>query len=393
MSTIQLSNITVNHGAAPEDLLSRVLAWFMPPPGGRKTFSIEGLNLTIPHGKTLVILGPSGCGKSTLLRVISGLQEPAAGQVRYDGWDARGINPGQRRIGMVFQNYALYPNLDSGQNITSYFFFRKKTPEFTRMAEEKFRRTSELLDVDVAHLIHRMPANLSGGEKQRVALGRCITRDPALFLLDEPFSNLDAKLRTKYRLHLKRLLKEFNLTTVYVTHDQQEAVLLGDLITIMRTESSEKSICGMLEQTGTVQELYGNPVSSYVADFLNLHGDIQPISFLRGAAFGSGLEAFTIGVRPEDVVLHPEGRRPVLRAVISEVSVDPIQQNMTVTLALRGEEVTGKLLLDTSLAAGQEVDVRFRKYFVFDRESGRRAGVPARLSELLGEAAPEAPPN
>ncbi|MCZ6644731.1 MAG: ABC transporter ATP-binding protein, partial [SAR324 cluster bacterium] len=314
MSTIQLSNITINRGKPPTDLLSRVLAFLAPEPGNMKPFSIEGLNLTIPHGKTLVILGPSGCGKSTLLRVISGLEEPDAGRVSYDGWDAKGISPGQRRIGMVFQNYALYPNLDNKENITSYFFFRKKTPEFVRMREEKFRRTSQLLDVEIEHLLHRMPSNLSGGEQQRVALGRCITRDPALFLMDEPFSNLDAKLRTKYRLHLKRLLKEFNITTVYVTHDQQEAVLLGDLVSIMRIETQEQKIIGRVEQTGTVRELYDQPVNAYVADFFNLHGDIQPISFVDGEVFDRALAACQIGVRPEDLRLGKKEKRPALRA-------------------------------------------------------------------------------
>ncbi|MCZ6557344.1 MAG: ABC transporter ATP-binding protein [SAR324 cluster bacterium] len=384
MSTIQLSNITINRGKPPADLLSRLLAFLAPEPGNMKPFSIEGLNLTIPHGKTLVILGPSGCGKSTLLRVISGLEEPDAGRVSYDGWDAKGISPGQRRIGMVFQNYALYPNLDNKENITSYFFFRKKTPEFVRMREEKFRRTSQLLDVEIEHLLHRMPSNLSGGEQQRVALGRCITRDPALFLMDEPFSNLDAKLRTKYRLHLKRLLKEFNITTVYVTHDQQEAVLLGDLVSIMRIETQEQKIIGRVEQTGTVRELYDQPVNAYVADFFNLHGDIQPISFVDGEVFDRALAACQIGVRPEDLRLGKKEKRPALRARVTEITVNPIQQNMTVILNLRGTEITGKIQLDLSLAAGEEVDVQFSKYFVFDRDSGRRTAAPEQLCRLIG---------
>src|SRR5262249_3790838 len=139
-------------------------------------------------------LGPSGCGKTTLLRIIAGLIAPDSGEVRYDDVDVTEVPPSQRRIGMVFQNYALYPHWSSKTNVLAYFRFRKKTPELDAMARAKYQRTSELLGVELAHLLDRKPPTLSGGEKQRVALGRCITRDPALFLLDEPFSNLDQAL-------------------------------------------------------------------------------------------------------------------------------------------------------------------------------------------------------
>ena len=382
MSTIRLSNIAVHRGRPPDDTLSRVLAWFMPPQGSRKAFSITNFDLTVPHGKTMVILGPSGCGKSTLLRVISGLEAPDAGTVFYDGWDAQGVNPGERRIGMVFQNYALYPNLNARQNITSYFFFRRRTPENLRLADEKFRRTSELLDVDIEYLIDRMPANLSGGEQQRVALGRCITRDPALFLLDEPFSNLDAKLRVRYRLHLKWLLREFDITTIYVTHDQQEAALLGDLISIMKMENHGDWNSGSLEQTGTLQELYERPATSFVADFLNLHGDIHPISFLDGEALVPGLERIRVGVRPEDVEVRTKAGKGWLPGVLEQVTLDPVQQTMLLILQVNGHSVAAKVAPDPALVKGAKVWVRFEKYHVFDRRSDRRqhgprAGQPA----------------
>ncbi|MEE4312252.1 MAG: ATP-binding cassette domain-containing protein, partial [candidate division KSB1 bacterium] len=199
----------------------------------QRPFSIEDLSLTIPDGKTMVILGPSGCGKSTLLRIIAGLMQPQSGTVLYDGVDVKAIPPGDRQIGMVFQNYALYPHFTAKNNILSYFRFQKQTPELDHLAQEKYRKTSELLGVDIEYLLDKKPTHLSGGEKQRVAIGRCITRDPKLFLLDEPFSNLDQPLREKYRLHLKKLLRHFQITTVYVTHDQQEAMILADLLAIM----------------------------------------------------------------------------------------------------------------------------------------------------------------
>ena len=198
-----------------------------PPPRGRvrvaaaarPSFRIDDLSLSIFDGETLVILGPSGCGKTTLLKIIAGLIPPDSGEVRYDGVDVDDVPPGDRRIGMVFQNYALYPHMTSRTNVLSYFLFRKKTPEMDAMAREKYRRTSELMGVELEYLLDRRPTTLSGGEKQRVALGRCITRDPGVFLLDEPFSNLDQALREKYRVNLKTLLRQFNISTVYVTHD------------------------------------------------------------------------------------------------------------------------------------------------------------------------------
>jgi ABC-type sugar transport system ATPase subunit len=214
----------------------------------RGDFVLENLSLTIPDGKVMVILGPSGCGKSTLLRLIAGLMPLNSGQICYDGKDMDNIAPSERKIGMVFQNYALYPHFTAKANVLSYFLFKKKTPELDQLAQEKFQKTSELLGVDIEYLMDKQPTTLSGGEKQRVAIGRCITRDPALFLLDEPFSNLDQKLREKYRRQLKKLLRYFRITTVYVTHDQQEALCLADVLTIMNI--------GSIEQVGTPEEVY-----------------------------------------------------------------------------------------------------------------------------------------
>ena len=212
MARIELINV----GATLQDReRAGAVPGMVPMPGRRgSAFAIEDLSLTVFDGETLVVLGPSGCGKTTLLKIIAGLIPPRAGRVRYDGVDMAQVRPGDRRIGMVFQNYALYPHLTSRTNVLSYFLFRKKTPELDALAQEKYRRTSELMGVELEDLLDRRPGTLSGGEKQRVALGRCITRDPAVFRLDEPFSSLDQGLREKYRVNLKILLRQFSISTV-----------------------------------------------------------------------------------------------------------------------------------------------------------------------------------
>src|SRR5262245_41403587 len=268
--------------------------------GPAATFAIQDLSLRVPDGKTMVILGPSGCGKTTLLKIIAGLISPDSGHVRYDDVDVKDVRPGDRRIGMVFQNYALYPHMTSRTNVLSYFKFRKKTPELDEVKRAKYQRTSELMGVDLVHLLDRRPPTLSGGEKQRVALGRCITRDAALFLVDEPFANLDQALREKYRVNLKILLRQFSITTVYVTHDHHEALILADLIAVMDR--------GTIEQVGTPQEIYDKPKNVFVAGFLNLHMGSPPISLVdaRHMAGGQRLGEAWVGVRPEHVAMSSE---------------------------------------------------------------------------------------
>src|SRR6266404_7510808 len=280
--------------------------------GGRSsTFSIRDLDLSVFDGETLVILGPSGCGKTTLLKIIAGLIAPDSGDVHYDGMSMNAVPPGSRRVGMVFQNYALYPHLTSRTNVLSYFLFRKKTPELSALAREKYRRTSELMGVELESLMDRRPTTLSGGEKQRVALGRCITREPAVFLLDEPFSNLDQALREKYRVNLKVLLKQFAITTVYVTHDHYEAMILADLLAIMHA--------GRIEQVGTYEEIYDRPCNAFVAGSLNRHIGTPPISFIdaRDVVQCRGLGTARIGVRPEDVEISRDAREDGIAGTVA----------------------------------------------------------------------------
>jgi ABC-type sugar transport system ATPase subunit len=327
-------------------------------------FAIEDLNLTIPDSKVMVILGPSGCGKSTLLHLIAGLKEPDSGEVCYDGVNMEDVSPGERKIGMVFQNYALYPQYSSERNILSYFTFRKKTPQLDREAEEKYRRTSELMGVGLEYLLHKKPGRLSGGEQQRVAIARCITRDPALFLMDEPFSNLDAKLREKYRVQLKRLLREFQITTVYVTHDQHEALVLADLMAIMNL--------GRIEQVGTPQDIYHRPNNMFVADFLFFETDTSPINFIEGEQVAETLQGDMVGVRPEDILLCDAQAPGALASVIVDVWPIPVKDILILTLERAGEEIKVKTPFEPHLVEGAPVWFRFKKYHVFSKETGRR---------------------
>ena len=316
---------------------------WLPFGSSNRGFVIDGFDLDIPHAQTTVILGPSGFGKSILLRAIAGLLPLNSGRVFYDGRDVAGVPPRERMIGFLFQNYALYPHFNVRENITAYFRLRKQTPELGCLREETLRRTGELLDVDIAYLLDRSPKGLSGGEKQRVALGRCITRQPALFLLDEPFSNFDAQLRDRYRVHLKMLTRELSITTVYVTHDQREAVLLGDRIAIVNKHPRGGLTRGYLERSGTVQEFHDRPRNRFVAGSLNL--------------------------RPEASARHlPSG----------SVDISPIAR-----LSTGGGEIRGELPVDAPIEAGDSVRPRFSKLHVFDRESGTARPVPAALMDYL----------
>jgi len=330
----------------------------------KRPFSIENMNLDIPDGKTMVILGPTGCGKTTLLRIIAGLIPVDSGEIRYDQVNMENTPPGERRIGMVFQNYALYPHFTSKSNILSYFLFKKKTPELDRIAREKYRKTSELMGVDMAYLLDKKPAHLSGGEKQRVALGRCITRDPALFLLDEPFSNLDQKLREKYRVNLKTLLKHFNITAVYVTHDQQEALILADLIAIMNV--------ARIEQVGTYENIYENPKSIFVAEFLNLDIDTPAINLICGERVAQELKEMIIGVRPEDVEVFEEKKGDCIMGTIVDMRNIPLRNATILRTRIDTNEVYVRIPLKKGPSVNRRVWLSFRKYHIFDKNSGQR---------------------
>jgi len=277
----------------------------LPPAPGEIVRALDNIDLVIQDGETLSVVGPSGSGKSTLLRVIAGLEQLDEGRVLYDDVDMTDVPPKDRGIGMVFQNYALYPHMDSRTNVGFFLLVRKRKREIP----ERVRITADIMGLGFEQLLSRKPTELSGGQQQRVAIARCISRDPKLFLMDEPLSNLDAKLRARTRVEIKRLLRRFGITTIYVTHDQTEAIALADRIAVMNH--------GQIEQVGTYAELYDLPVNVFVGTFLGsppmnvLKAEIDPErELLRIGRFDVRLPSSTsvgharpvlVGIRPEHV--------------------------------------------------------------------------------------------
>ena len=215
-------------------------------------FDVE---LVVPDGEMMVILGPSGCGKSTLLRLVAGLETVTAGEIRIDGRRVNELEPKDRDIAMVFQNYALYPHMNVYDNM-AYGLRNRRMPK--EEIDRRVREAAQILGLD--ELLHRKPRQLSGGQRQRVAMGRAIVREPAVFLFDEPLSNLDAKLRVQMRHELKELQRRLGTTSLYVTHDQVEAMTLGDRLVVMNA--------GRVEQVGRPLEVYDRPASQFVAGFI-----------------------------------------------------------------------------------------------------------------------------
>jgi len=234
--------------------------------GDGTVVALDGISLTIPDGKTVSVVGPSGCGKSTLLRVVAGLHEPDEGAVYFDGQNMAEVKPKDRGIGMVFQSYALYPHMKGEGNLGFFFKVRNRPDE---EMQERIRITSEIMGIGFEHLLSRKPGNLSGGQQQRVAIGRCIVRDPTIFLFDEPLSNLDAKLRASTRVEIRRLMQRFAITAIYVTHDQVEAITLADTIVVMKD--------GKIQQQGTYDEITKAPNTAFVASFLGM----PPMNLMR----------------------------------------------------------------------------------------------------------------
>lgn len=389
MATIKLRNVSFNYSTLARQPVVRLfeirrekLQEDLPVETFKGVKALDGVNLTVPHGQTYAVVGPSGCGKSTLLRVVAGIEKNYTGQVLYDGEDMQNISPGDRYIGMVFQNYALYPNFSNEGNLSFFFKTHKINDEETK---ERIRYTSELMGIGFDDLLPRRPGTLSGGEKQRVAIARAIVRAPKLFLFDEPLSNLDAKLRAQTRTEIKRLLRQFKITSLYVTHDQVEAVALADHIVVMHR--------GRIEQVGTYHDLTENPVNLFVAGFLGLPPmDLFPSGTISGGKLVLGDYAFpfpgrmfslvedgqqvTMGVRRETVTVS-EGRPSTngipLRATVDAVESDFVHRLQVVYLHAGELIFSGLCPMDLKLYVGQSVFAAFdpdRLYF-FDTKSGR----------------------
>jgi multiple sugar transport system ATP-binding protein len=248
----------------------------------RVVAAIDDVSLKIANGEIVAVLGPSGCGKSTLLRVIAGLTPPDSGSILYDNTPLEDIPIQERGIGMVFQEGALMPHWESERTVGFFMWLRKRQSE----VPARVARISEVTGIGLEKLMDRRPSQLSGGERQRVAIARALTRDPRVFLFDEPFSSLDAKLRTSARIELKRLLHEFPVTSVYVTHDQHEAVSLAHRIAVMRV--------GQIEQIGDYRTLYDNPRNLFVATFIG----VPTINLFEGRVRGHQWQGANFGPYP-----------------------------------------------------------------------------------------------
>jgi multiple sugar transport system ATP-binding protein len=266
--------------------------------------AIDDVSLTVRDGEFMVLVGPSGCGKSTLLRMIAGLEEVTAGTISIGGRDVTELAPRHRDIAMVFQNYALYPHMDVRKNL-GYGLRVRKTP--TAEVERRVKEVAKLLGLE--QLLDRRPAALSGGQRQRVAMGRAIVREPTAFLMDEPLSNLDAKLRVTMRAELARLHERLGVTTIYVTHDQIEAMTLGQRVAVMRD--------GVIQQVDAPQALYTRPDNLFVAAFIG-----SPAMNLVEATVANGLVSFAGWELPLDPARRPEREGRVILGIRPEAFED-----------------------------------------------------------------------
>lgn len=284
--------------------------------GAKNIVALDDLSLKISSGDVLAILGPSGSGKSTLLRLVAGLITPDSGEILFDNTDLQQIPMTERGIGMVFQDGALMPHWEAKKSVGFFMALRKREHE----VPARVRRISQITGIGIEHLMDRRPAHLSGGERQRVGIARALTRDPRVFLFDEPFSNLDAKLRASGRIELKRLLNEFPVTSIYVTHDQIEAVALAHRIAVMRD--------GRFEQVDTYSNLYNNPINIFVATFIgtptiNLFpGTVHEHRWTGTTFSGFRVRAdldentpVTMGIRPERFIIRDDGIEVCVREV------------------------------------------------------------------------------
>jgi multiple sugar transport system ATP-binding protein len=351
---------------------------------------LKGITLSVEEGGFLVLVGPSGCGKSTLLSMIAGLDSISDGEVRINGRRVNELHPSQRDIAMVFQSYALYPNMTVGENIA---FGLEMRGVAKAEREAAVARVAEMLQI--SHLLKRKPSQLSGGQRQRVAMGRALVRNPQVFLFDEPLSNLDAKLRVDMRTEIKRLHQRMGTTIVYVTHDQIEAMTLATQIAVLRD--------GVLQQFGTPAEIYNNPVNLFVADFMgspsmnlvpakvrsedgrtvvalaranenDLILDPGPASERLGRVIG---QEVLLGIRPEAITDHDGADRNAKTLVDADCHVEvvePAGSDTFVVTQLGGKHVIARMRSDAAVRGGQRAPFTFNmdKAVFFDPRSEQR---------------------
>jgi multiple sugar transport system ATP-binding protein len=340
----------------------------------------SGVNLRIPEGEFVTLLGPSGCGKSTTLNMIAGLEEITTGDILMDGQRVNDLTPYERDVAMVFQQYALYPHMTVAENIGFTMKLRRR-PKAEIAA--KVGSVADLLEI--SPYLDRLPRELSGGQQQRVALGRAIIREPRVFLFDEPFSNLDAALRLRMRAEIKLLHSRLGVTSIFVTHDQEEALSISDRIAVMRQ--------GRVEQYGTPEAVYARPISTYVARFIGS----PPMDILRGEIVSeNGSSVYRVGaatfplpeptanalravssargadlaVRSEHVLLAPPGDGVPATVQVAQ----PLGPSTVVTAAWEGGALTARVPGIATLPPGEIVGLRLDPagLLFFDRETGLR---------------------
>ncbi len=336
--------------------------------------AVNDFSLEIPDGKLIALLGPSGCGKSTTLNLLSGLLKPTSGRIFFGEDDVTDLPAEHRGVGLVFQNYALYPHLTVKQNITFPLENRKGKDKLTKQQmAEKALEAARLVQIE--NLMDRKPSELSGGQQQRVAIARALVKMPRILLLDEPLSNLDARLRLQTREEIRRIQRSTGITTVFVTHDQEEAMSISDQIVVMKD--------GVIQQAGAPQEVYDSPANLFVAKFLGN----PPINVFdaqvknqilyigeEGVLPVPGMEdqSVTAAIRPEGFLPKAEGTLTcnfssveVMGRDISVVSTHPCSQNATIRAIISGE---------TPVTTGKTVrfDLKKNKVFLFSKEDGAR---------------------
>lgn len=340
-----------------------------------ETEVLRGVNLEIPEGAFAVLVGPSGCGKSTLLRLIAGLERPSSGSIRFDEHEVSQLQPRERDVAMVFQSYALYPHLNVRENL-GFGLTLRKTPA-TEVAS-RVQEVSEMLGLE--QLLDRMPRALSGGQRQRVAMGRAIARRPQLFLFDEPLSNLDAALRGQVRVDIRSLHKRLATTSIYVTHDQVEAMTLADVMFVLNE--------GKVEQAGAPLELYNRPASAFVAAFLGM----PPMNLLEAkvqregddwvAVFGKGESASVVfaeekfgPLQPGQAVLfgvRPHDLKPGQAVSVETTYKEALGGETYVHGQLAGQAVVVRLEPSERVVVGEALGVQIDKHAVhlFDPSTG-----------------------
>ncbi len=349
----------------------------------RKVFStgdgdlvaVDDLDFTIEDGEFLVLVGPSGCGKSTTLRCIAGLERPTSGEIILDGEDVTDAKPKDRNMAMVFQSYALYPHMTARENMS--FGLKMTTDMPDEEIDERVQEVAEMTGIEAN--LDQKPGELSGGQQQRVALGRAIVRDPEVFLMDEPLSNLDAKLRSEMRTELQNLQHDFGVTTIYVTHDQTEAMTMGDRIAILND--------GELQQIGTPLECYHTPANEFVAGFIGspsmnfldvryqdgqlVHDefsyDLSPEVAETLNATGSG---YVLGIRPEDIHIATGDEQNTIATTVNVV--EPLGDVAHVNISIGDKTYTASIDGTPNYDPGTEIQITFpeREIHLFEADSG-----------------------